>query len=339
MTLLEQLARHPWRFGFYQAVRRLNCAFPDKALTGQSGKPSEDPVRFGQTPHTSFAPSTLSKLEYRQGGRAPWLTQNFLGVFGPNGPLPLHITEYARDRKRHHQDDTFANFADLFHHRIVSLFYRAWSQAQPTVQRDRPGEDRFAVYLGSLVGLGMPALQDADAMPHDAKLHFAAHLGSLPRHTEGLTAMLSGILGVPVRIVEFVAHWLRIPQRDRFVLGTRHDIGRLGESCVIGERVWQRQDKFQVRLGPMNLEQYERFLPTGSSFRALVDAVWNYLGSEWLWEVNLRLEGRQKPVVCLGKQGALGWTTWLQTERPRDEVADLVLQIENYLTRPTSQTA
>lgn len=339
MTILDELQKEPWRFGFYQAIRRLNCEFKDKALTGQSVRPSEDPVRFGQTPHTSFAPSTLSQLEYRQGDGAPWLTQYFLGVFGPNGPLPLHITEYARDRKRHHQDDTLANFADMFHHRIVSLFYRAWAQAQPTVQRDRPGEDRFSMYIGALIGLGMPSLANGDAMPHEAKLHFAGHLGSLPRHTEGLTSLLRGLLGVPVQIVEFVAHWLKIPRRDRFVLGTARDIGRLGESCVIGERVWQRQDKFQIRLGPMNLEEYESFLPTGTSFKAMLAAVRNYLGPEWLWEVNLRLEGEQKPVTCLGKQGALGWTTWLQTEHPRKEVADLVLQIESYTREATLQPA
>lgn len=330
MTILEDIRRKPWRYGFFQAVRRLNCGNPDKALIGASFHPADDPVRFGQTPHTSFAPSTLSELELDESGGAPRLSQYFLGLFGPSGPLPTHLTEYARDRLRHHHDATLSRFADMFHHRMVSLFYRAWAQAQPTVQQDRPGQDRFSVYVAALAGLGMPAFRDADEMPHAAKLHFAGHLGSLPRHAEGLASLLHSFLGVPVTIVEFVAHWLTIPRRDRFALGSDPGIGRLGESSVLGERVWQRQDKFQVQLGPMSLDEYESFLPTGSAYRALVAAVRNYLGLELLWEVNLRLEGRQKPVTCLGKQGALGWTSWLQTEEPKDVVTDLVLQTANY---------
>jgi len=145
-----------------------------------------------------------------------------------------------------------------------------------------------------------------------------------------LASLLEGFLRVPVKIVEFVAHWLTIPRRDRFVLGSQGSLGRLGESAVLGERVWQRQDKFQVRLGPMSLEEYESFLPTGTAYKALVAAVRNYLGLELLWEARLQLKGTEKPVTCLGKQGALGWTSWLQTEKPSGVVADLVLQTANY---------
>ena len=330
VTLLQAMQAEPYRFGFFQAVRRLNCNFADMALTGASFHPADDPIRFGQTPYTSFAPATLSTLEFDAVDGLPRLSQYFLGLFGPNGPLPLHLTEYARDRQRHHHDATLAHFADMFHHRMVSLFYRAWAQAQPTVQRDRPAADRFSVYIGALAGLGMPAFTEADEMPHAAKLHFTGHLSSLPRHADGLASMLQSLFKVPVQIIEFVAHWLRIPRRDRFILGANAAIGRLGESAVLGERVWQRQDKFQVRLGPMSLEEYESFLPTGAAYRALVAAVRNYLGLELLWEIRLQLRGAEKPVTCLGKQGALGWTSWLQTEQQKDVVADLVLQTANY---------
>jgi len=80
----------------------------------------------------------------------------------------------------------------------------------------------------------------------------------------------------------------------------------------------------------MSLEEYESFLPTGTAYKALVAAVRNYLGLELLWEARLQLKGTEKPVTCLGKQGALGWTSWLQTEKPSGVVADLVLQTANY---------
>ena len=135
------------------------------------------------------------------------------------------------------------------------------------------------------------------------------------------------------RVREFIAHWLAIPQSDRLRLGSRSDIGVLGESTVLGEQVWQRQDKFRIELGPLNLNDYEGFLPGGKYFDEMTAMVRNYLGIELLWETQLLLNGTEKPVTCLGKQGALGWTSWLQSEGPRDVVDDLVLQAAVYTSQ------
>ncbi len=82
------------------------------------------------------------------------------GLFGPNGPLPVHLTEYARERIYHHQDTSLRAFADLFHHRLALLFYRAWADAQPTVSLDRADNRRFEDYLSSLIGMGQPGQQE-----------------------------------------------------------------------------------------------------------------------------------------------------------------------------------
>jgi type VI secretion system protein ImpH len=327
---LGNVSEKPYRYGFYQTVRKINCFYADKPITGRANSPSDDPIRYAQEPYTSFAPATLSGLEIDSSSQYPRLTQRFIGMFGPNGPLPLHLTEYARDRSRHHRDKTITRFMDMFHHRIVSLYYGAWAQAQPVVQFDRHEQDRFAMYVGSLFGLGLPSSRNADAMHHFSKLGFAGHLSSLPRHIDGLVSMLQGYFGVKSNITEFIAHWMRIPATDRLKLGESSLNGCLGMNTVIGERVWQRQDKFRISLGPLDLEQYETFLPTGKSFKALVALVRSYVGIEYLWEVNLILSKEEKPVSCLGKSGTLGWTSWLQTERQVDHVDDLLLQVENY---------
>jgi type VI secretion system protein ImpH len=327
---LTSVSEKPYRYGFYQTVRCINCFYQDKPITGKSNKPSDDPIRFSQEPYTFFAPSTLGGLEIDGSSQYPRLSQRFIGMFGPNGPLPLHLTEYVRDRSRHHRDQSLARFIDMFHHRIVSLFYSAWAQSQPTVQFDRPEQDRFAMYVGSLFGLGLPSLRSVDSMHHLSKLSFAGHLSSLPRHVDGLISMLKGYFSVPAQIREFISHWMRIPARDRVQLGEASMNGCLGIDTVIGERVWQRQDKFRVSLGPLSLDEYEAFLPAGKSFKALVALVRNYVGIEYLWEVNLILKKDEKPVTCLGKSGSLGWTSWLQTEQQIDHVDDLLLQVENY---------
>jgi type VI secretion system protein ImpH len=329
LTYLQKVSKKPYRYGFYRTVRVINCLNPDKPVTGVAYRPEDDPIRFTQEPYTQFAPSTLHALEIDGKSRFPRLSQRFMGVFGPNGPLPTHVTEYARDRARHHRDSAFVGFADMFHHRAVSLFYRAWAVAQPTAQLDRPEYDSFSRHVGSLAGFGIKSLWNRDEFQHLAKLHYVGHLASLPRHACGLESIISGYFEIQAKVIEFVAHWLTIPQSDRLTLGTGGS-GRLGEDTVIGERVWQRQDKFRLRLGPLRLKQYESFLPSGKSFKALVAAVRNYLGMELLWEANLVLDGKDKPRTCLGKSGALGWTSWLESESSDKEISDLVLQVDNY---------
>jgi len=331
VEFLNSVREKPYHYGFYQTVRKINCFYQDKPLTGHAFRPSDDPIRFTQEPFTFFAPSTLAGLEFDVDSQYPRLSQRFFGLFGPNGPLPLHLTEYARDRSRHHRDSSLSEFANMFHHRAVSLFYAVWAQAQPAVQFDRPDEDRFAMYVGSLFGLGPKAFSGADAMNHISKLGFAGHLGCLPRHVSGLVSMIKGYFDVPTQIREYIAHWMKVPRSDLIRLGKGSMNGYLGKDTIIGERVWQRQDKFQVRLGPLSLDRYEAFLPTGKSFQALVAVIRNYVGIEYLWEVNLVLEKAEKPVTCLGKSGALGWTSWLKTEGQIDHVDDLLLQVENYL--------
>jgi len=133
-------------------------------------------VRLGQEPATTFAPATIAGFQASTDGRPPRLEVCFLGLLVSNGPLPRHLTEYVRDRLRNADDPTFGRFLDVFNHRMLSLFYRGWSQAQPTVNLDRPEADRFGDYVGSLFGIGMPAYCNRDAIPDLAKRHYAGHL-------------------------------------------------------------------------------------------------------------------------------------------------------------------
>ena len=115
----------------------------------------DEPVRLGQAADLAFAPAPLATFDPGQGGSRPRLQVRLFGLLGPNGPMPLHLTEYVRDRLRNASDPTAARFLDLLNHRFLALFYRAWAQAQPHVNRDRPDRDRFAGYIGSFVGIGL----------------------------------------------------------------------------------------------------------------------------------------------------------------------------------------
>src|SRR5262245_6322549 len=199
VTLFEQLEKEPYTFDFFQAVRRLDCAHPDKPQTGESVRLADDPVRFGQEPSLSFAPATLESFDARKSKTKPRLTQRFFGMFGPQGAMPTHITEYVRERIRNHSDHTLRRFFDIFHHRMTAMFYRAWARVRPTVSFDQPSSDRFGDYIGSLFGLGMESLENRDAFPDLPKRHFAGLMSNQTHHAEGLLAILSGYFRLPVQ--------------------------------------------------------------------------------------------------------------------------------------------
>jgi type VI secretion system protein ImpH len=331
LTLFAALQETPYSYDFYQTLRRLECLFDQKPRWGHARRPADEAVRFGQEPELSFAPAPLSSFQPGRDGRPPQLQVRLFGLLGPNGPLPLHITEYARERLRNAGDPTLSRFLDLLHHRFVTLFYRAWAQGQPHVNRDRPREDRYGAYIGSFVGLSPVPFRHRDTLPDVAKFF---HVGALIRHTrnaEGLRTILQHFCRVPVQIQEFVGHWLVLQARDRSALGREGAL--LGSSAVAGRQVWDRQSKFRVRLGSLTLVQYEAFLPGGTLIQKLVDWVRLYLTFELDWDVQLVLRKNEVPPLTLGQRGRLGWTTWLGTRRANTDADDLCFEAEAFAGR------
>jgi type VI secretion system protein ImpH len=326
--LLRQLADEPHKFGFFQAVRLLENAHPGLPRIGTSLRLRDDPIRFAQAPSLSFAPSALARFSAGEGDTAPTLHQRFFGLFGANGPLPLHMTEYARERARRMPSDrALVRFLDMFHHRLLSLLYRAWAEASPAVSLDRPDNDPFSRWVGSLGGYGQATLMGRDSVPDGARLAAVGILGRAVHGAEGLERILNDFFRVPVRVHQWQPHWMRLPEDARSRIGLRNAPVALGQSAVIGARVWDCQTRFRVEIGPLTLEQYKRFLPGGESMRRLRDWVLNYVGYELSCEMHLLLKKEEVPAVRLGAAGALGWTSWLGPRHVDAPAGDLVLGI------------
>jgi type VI secretion system protein ImpH len=249
----------------------------------------------------------------------------FFGLLGPNGPMPLHLTEYAERRQSFFKDRTLARFLDVFHHRMISFFYRAWACSQLTVSRDRPQADRFGAYVASTFGLGMDSLRNRDSVPDTAKLHYSGRLACPTRNAEGLEAILSDYFGVKAEIEQFVGQWIDLPKDCCCRVGESRSTGLLGSTVIVGARTWDCQQKFRIKLGPMSFADYERMLPGGESFRRLRDWVRNYVGDELSWDVQLVLKADEVPTAQLGKTGRMGWTTWMKSRPTEKDVDDLVL--------------
>jgi type VI secretion system protein ImpH len=324
LELLRHLEKEPYRYGFFQALRSIEAEFCDRARLGESATAAEDPIRLAQRPSLAFAPSTIAACHPGREGRPARLEVYFFGLFGPNGPLPHHLTEYAHDRLRNAKDPTFARFADIFHHRLLSLFYRAWANAQPTVSHDRPDADRFATHVGALFGLGMPSLRGRGRVTDEIRLHFAGRLSSQTRNAEGLQAMLQDYFGSPALVEEFVGQWVSLPRGSRCRLGSSPATGTLGRTAIAGDRVWDRGQKFRVVLGPLSLGTYRALLPGGERLPELIELVRTYAHDEFVWDVRLILRGREVAPLELGRHGHLGWTTWLLSEPVQKDVDDLL---------------
>ncbi|EDY19665.1 type VI secretion protein, VC_A0111 family [Chthoniobacter flavus Ellin428] len=323
--LTRGLAENPQAYNFFRAVRLLEARHRDRPRLGKSVDPREDPVRFGQHPSLTFSRSTIDS--FTEGGAQPHrLFVNFMGLFGPNGPLPLHITDYARDRESNAKDRTIAGFLNIFHHRLLSLFYRAWAVNQKAVDLDRPEEASFARFIASFIGLGIPELRKRDSISDWAKLYYSGWLSSQTRNAEGLETILGDYFQMPIRIISFVGHWLRLPEHSVCRLGEQPETGTLGRSAVIGSRVWDCQLKFRVRIGPVGLAQLQRLLPGGKTFVRLQDWVRSYCGDEYLWDAQVVLKKEEVPSIQLGGGGLLGWTTWLKSKPSEKDAEDLILE-------------
>ena len=307
-ALLASLAEEPWRFHLYSAMRHLEAYRPDKPRLGRSQRYKDDTVRLGQEPSMAFAPSTLARFERGGEGERDHLANFFFGVFGANGPLPLHLTEYARQREQNFHDATFRAFADVFHHRMTQLFYRAWADAQPTAQADRPADDRFALYTGAVMGLALNGLRNRDALPDAARFHWAGLFAMPTRPAEGLERILSGHLQMPVRIETCVGHWIELPEPMHSRLG-RSDC-RIG-TATLGERVYDVAGKFRIVFGPVGRRDFERLLPGSPSLERIVAIVRSWVGDTMWWDVQAIIRRDEVPQTRLDAKSALGYTTWV----------------------------
>lgn len=325
---LEAAVAAPYAEDFYGLLRALEAAQAGKPRLGLAQRPADEPVRLGQDIALTFAPAAISSVSAAAGGKPARVGVRFFGLFGPNGPLPLHLTEFAYGRALHEGDRTLGAFADVFHHRLLLLFFRAWAQARPALWLDRDDDARFDVYVGALFGLADAASWRRDAVDDAVKRRHAGVLARGVKNAEGLRDILIDYFGVGVRIETNVGQWLPISAHERTRLGAGDAGSRLGAGAVAGSQVWDRQYKFRIHIGPLAWHRYLDFLPGESCAVALRDWVRQYVGLEFAWDVAVGLRGDDVPPAALDGQSRIGLSAWLGGRRHRETHADLVYEPE-----------
>ena len=314
-SVADLLKSEPYRFEFFQAVRLLQRLGMGASAVGSYGGAATEPVRFSAHASTSFPASEIQSLEFRE-GQPPLMTVNFMGLTGPTGVLPLQYTEFLKERLRA-RDNTLRDFLDIFHHRLISLFYLAWEKYRSPVTVERGAADPFRTRLLSLLGVGTPGLLGRQDVP-DASLLFDG--GLLLMHTRPAVA-LEGVLrdyfGVPAEIEQFVGGWYPVEGEAQCQLGDDNDSACLGRGVVVGDEIWDGQSRVRIKLGPLTLSQYEQFMPGGEAYSELRTWARFFIGLECDVEVRLILRREDVPACELTAAEAqgprLGWTTWMKS--------------------------
>jgi type VI secretion system protein ImpH len=367
-AVTRRLFERGHEFDFFQAVRLLQRMEPGRAGVGRGGTPQAEAVRFRARTSLSFPPSAIYELRRpTQSEPVPVMVQAFMGLTGPSGVLPRHYTEllYKIERDvRTPEKHALRDWFDLFNHRFVSLFYRAWEKYRFYVafergEYDGPEPDPFTSALYSLIGLGVRPLRgrlrvaardgvDEYGEPRQrvvariedlVLLHFSGLLAHRPRSAVTLEAMLQDYFQVPARIDQFQGQWLQLGLSSRTSLDGDRGNNQLGRSAVAGDRVWDRQSKFRVRLGPMTYAQFTAFLPDRDpvgerkTFFLLSHLIRLYAEPTLDFDVQLVLKAGEVPQCQLTGDGTfgarLGWNTWLLAGCASADAEEVVLEGED----------
>lgn len=330
--LNQNLTDEPYRFEFFQAVRLLEKIFPEKRPVGGKGMPHEEVARFRSRVAIDFPASEIHEfrrsVDEDSGDEKLEMLVNFMGMIGVSGVLPQPYTDLALDRIRH-RDTAMWAFLDIFTHRAVSLFYRAWRKYRFPVGYER-GNDAFTWYLFDLVGLGTKGLRGRMSLPDESLLPYSGLIAQKPHSANAVENILADYFGTRAKLRQYCGQWLTLEESDYTRLGERNSV--LGETAIAGTRVWDQQSKFRVRMGPLDLKQFQAFLPNGSAHQPLRSIVKFMVGLELDFDVRLVLKRRQVPSTILTtramRKPMLGWTSFLKTKPFQADDEQVLLQVE-----------
>jgi type VI secretion system protein ImpH len=321
MRFFEQITQDPSGFSLFNTLRFVDAKYPESPKIGQGNKSNEEHIILRQKPSMAFAHTPLSHfIPANENFEKDQLFNLSFGMFGPMGSMPYHLTEHAFSREHHYKDPTFARFADVFHHRMISLFYRAEANIQPCIEMDRPAENDFDLFIGALSGLAQldsKSVADLEDQTVQSifkdkwdRLYRSGLFSLATRPADGLKSLILDFLQLPVKIEQLTGGWLKLCPEDQFNIGIFSTNNQLGINTSLGEQVFDAQHKFTVKIGPLDRKEFYSLLPNTDLFQQLREMIRLYSNDEYDWDIELELKSHHVPVFQLGVQSQLGWTTW-----------------------------
>ncbi|NSX17835.1 type VI secretion system baseplate subunit TssG [Cupriavidus taiwanensis] len=343
--VIRTLLRQPYRYEFFQAVRLLELHYAREG----AGTPEQvlaTRVAFRNTLSLSFPPSELQSIEPATALNGALeseeafaqaladgaldhvsITPTFFGMLGAQGALPLHYTEIVAERETLCRDRAARAFFDIFSNRATALFYQAWKKYRLPFQHEVDRNRHYLPLLLSLAGMAdksmRRSLSGTAGVVHDEALAgYATAARHRPVSAAYLQQVLSDYFQAEVRVEQFVGGWYQVPPSQYSRLGGTNNL--LGATALAGARVWQRDLRVRIWMGPLGREQYRNFLPGAEGALALRKMVTVLCGATLEYEVGLILRARDVSGCELGAQGSgrLGWDTFLSTRPARQDRSD-----------------
>ena len=340
--VIRHSQQEPERYEFFQLVRLYEIAF-----RGRGGDSVGQRIRFSNSLRLGFAPSQVDALTacYRLDANGEEtseleqveITPSFIGMLGINGALPIHYTEQVIYQDRFKRDKSGWAFLDLFTNRAVSHFYLAWKKYRLAIQYEADRRNRFLPLILSLCGLGFAPLRErmnrAPGRIHDESIaYFAGLLHQRPISAQTLERALSGYFKATVRVEQFVGCWYVVPLEQRSNLGRANAV--LGSNMLVGERIWQRNLRIRIHIGPLSHARYMAFLPKGDIAAALEKILTLATGPQFEYEIRPILRAADVRPLAFGEQngGRLGYDSFILTRPETHDRGDA-----RYLTHFTQQ--
>ena len=319
----RDLQRQGYRFEFFQAVRLLERLHAERKRVGHHEHPAEEIVRFRSHQSMAFPPSEIYDIVPSDDGAPDTMWVNFMGLTGLQGPMPRHYSSLLADPATKAQTEALSAFLDLFNHRLVSLFYRAWEKYRFAIAYERGGNDAFSQYLYCLIGLGTGGLRGRLHIDDQILLYYAGLLAQRPRSAVALEGMLEDYFGVSVEVVQFQGQWFEINTDILSSLGANGQNNQLGVTAVLWERIFDPQARFRVHVGPLSYPQFRDFLPGADGYTHLVELTRFFVGEDVNFDVRPILRREEVPWCVLGEDTAvrLGWSMWLKIRDFDEDVA------------------
>jgi type VI secretion system protein ImpH len=316
-----------YRFEFFQAVRLLERLHPERRGVGRHEDPADEIVRFRSRQSLAFPPSEIHEVTASDdpgAGAQDTMWVNFMGLTGLQGAMPRHYATLLADPSSKAQTAALSQFLDLFNHRLISLFYRAWEKYRFAIAYERGGDDQFSQYLYCLIGLGTPGLRRRLHIDDQILLYYAGLLAQRPRSAVALEGILEDYFGVPVDVVQFQGQWFEMNADILSSLGADGQNNQLGVSAVLWERIFDPQARFRVNVGPLSYRQFRDFLPGSDGYVHLVELTRFFVGEDVNFEVRPVLRREEVPLCILGRDTSvrLGWSMWLKV-REFDQDAEI----------------
>lgn len=306
---LTEITTNLHKYNLFSILRHLELNQDiSKPLIGETVSPSQDLFRLYQNPSMSFIYKNIDTISLKNNKFQ--IAVNEIGLLGANSPLPSHLIEFIFQRKHQYGDGAWASFVNMLQHRVLTMFYRSWMNAQSVLSLENKGADKFSRYIASLAGFAvLDGSQSHKYVEHFSKLYFAGYSLQRNRSADNFQSLLSQYFSIPIHVEENIGQWFKLPKEEQTRLGVNKRY-TLGDGLIVGSRVYDVQTKFRITIGPLKLEEFKSFFK-GFNSKRLIEWVRFYVGEEYDWDVQLILAKPEIPKLVLGSHNQLGLTTWL----------------------------